>query len=75
MKPSWGELLPPFPKVLVGDSVTDFALSAMFLRKFMFLALEGCHGDWLDPHPPPCLLSTFTTVPDHPPTALNCPAR
>ena len=37
MNPSWGESpFWPFWVVRVGESVTDFALSAMFFRKFMF---------------------------------------
>ena len=54
MNPSWGEF--PFSYVRVGESVTDFAFSAMFFRKFIFfhgnqlLVIPGCGGA-----PPPSL--------------------
>ena len=38
MKPSCGEFpFSPFSAARVGESVTDFAFSAMFFRKFIFL--------------------------------------
>ena len=44
MNPSWGEF--PFSYVRVGESVTDFAFSAMFFRKFIFF-----HGKSAASHP------------------------